>query len=104
VTLRRGGPKANDAPRFARLGCYFFDSKHPDRTHSHNCLDVFQHSFKTAGVTFADRVYQTNGRVKHAEIDVETDTNGRRIEDVYMGMGRWGNGFDPHNQNPDAQP
>ena len=30
----------------------------------------------------------TNGRVKHAEIDVETDTKGRQIEDVYMGMGR----------------
>jgi hypothetical protein len=38
------------------------------------------------------RLYLTNGRVKHAEIDVETDTNGRQIEDVYVGMGRWGNG------------
>jgi hypothetical protein len=36
--------------------------------------------------------YQTNGRVKHAEIDVETDTNGRQIEDVYVGMGRWETG------------
>jgi hypothetical protein len=39
-----------------------------DHIHSHNSFDVFQHSFKTAGVTFADSVYLTNGRVKHAEL------------------------------------
>jgi hypothetical protein len=31
---------------------------------------------------------------------VETETNGRRIEDVYVGMGRRGNRSDPHNQTP----
>jgi hypothetical protein len=60
---------------------------------------------KTAGVTFADSpFYQQTDVPKHEEIEAETNTDGRRIEDVYMGMGRWGNGFDPHNQNPDAEP
>jgi hypothetical protein len=38
------------------------------------------------------RLHLKNGRVKHADIDVETDSNGTQIEDVYVGMGRWGNG------------
>jgi hypothetical protein len=48
--------------------------------------------------------YLTNGCAQHAEIELETENNGRQIEDVYMGMGRRGNRSDPHNQNPDAQP
>ena len=68
-------------------------SKDLDRTPLANSIAVFQHSFCTAGVTLQIRFYLTNGCVKRAEIEAETDTNGRQIEDVYVGMGRWGNGM-----------